>query len=344
MAGFATFVFRRGINALVTILLMVLIIFLLINIVAPTPIAKAKLYAPNPRAPIQVLQEIAATHGFYDPPWVQFYDYIKNIFTGNFGTDIITGNPEMYQIEVYLPISLQIVIIGNVVGVLIGLFTGTISASNRNTKTDYAIKGIYLVTWSAPTFIVGALLQLIVAYDLGLLPSNSIVDSSLLASAPQALTGFPLVDSAIAGNWVYFVSVVRHMVLPVIAISLVGFGIITRLTRASMVDALDKDYVKLAYMKGRTKRQVVYGTALRNALIPIITIVAITIGFSFGGAVIIEDIFNYHGVGFFTVQAVYGLDYVAILALTIVLGIAVIASNFVADILYGVVDPRVRIE
>jgi peptide/nickel transport system permease protein len=340
-SGFAAFVVRRAINACVTIVLMILIIFVIVHVVAPTPIAMAKLYAPNPRASLDVLKEIARNQGFYDPLPVQFYNYVKNVFTGNFGTDLIYGNPELFEIQQYLPISLQIVLIGNVLGVLIGLFTGTISASNRNTKIDYGIKGLYLVTWSAPTFIVGALLQLVVAYQLGLLPSNGVVDNTL--TAPPAVTGFPLIDAALAGNWPYFDSVVRHLVLPSIAIAVVGFGVITRLTRASMIDALDKEYVKLSFMKGLTKRKVVYGTAFRNALIPVITIVALTFGFSFGGAVVVEDIFNYHGIGYFTVQAVYGLDYVALLALTVVLGVAVIVANFIADILYGVADPRVRL-
>lgn len=336
-----TFLVRRAINAVATLILMILIIFILVHIIAPTPIALAKLYAPNPKASTAILEQIAKAHGFYNPLPVQFVDYLRQIFTGNLGTDIMTGNPEIDEIRMFLPISLEIVILGNILGVMIGLFTGTISASNRKTATDYGIKALYLVTWSAPTFIVGALLQLIIAYYLGLLPSTGIANLSL--TAPAVVTGFPLIDSALAGNWPYFVSVVRHMVLPVTAIALVGFGVITRLTRASMIDALDKDYVKLSYMKGLSKRKVVYGTAFRNALIPVITIIALTFGFSFGGAVVVEDIFSYKGIGYFTVQAALSLDYPAILALTIILGFAIILANLIADILYGVVDPRVRL-
>lgn len=340
-AGLATFLIRRVINAIVTIILMILIIFVLVHVVAPNPIAMAKLYSPNPRASTSVLKEIARNQGFYNPLPVQFWNYMKNVFTGNFGTDLMTGNPEIMMIGEYLPISLQIVLIGNVLGVLIGIFTGTISASNRNSKTDYGIKGVYLITWAAPTFIVAALLQLVVAYWLGLLPSTGVVNSIL--TAPKTVTGFPLIDSMLAGDWTYFASVVQHMVLPCLAIAIVGFGLITRLTRASMIDALDKDYVKLSYMKGQSKRKVVYGTAFRNALIPVITIVALTFGLSLAGAVVVEDIYSYHGIGFFTVQAVYSFDYVALLALTVVFGIAIIVANLIADLLYAVADPRVRL-
>jgi peptide/nickel transport system permease protein len=232
-------------------------------------------------------------------------------------------------------------VLGNVVGVLLGIFTGAIAASNRNTATDYGIKAVYLGTWAAPPFLVAILLQLVLAYYLGLLPTGGVANPVL--AFPPAVTGLPLVDSLLAQNWTFLYSYLQHLILPALSIAVISFGGITRITRATMVDALDKDYVKLAYMKGLTKRKVVYGTAFRNAVIPIITLLALTFAFSVGGAVIIEDIFAYHGIGFFTVQAIYALDYPAVLATTIIIGVAVIVSNFIADVLYGAMDPRVRL-
>jgi peptide/nickel transport system permease protein len=335
------FIARRAVNAVVTLILMIAVIFVIIHAVAPTPLDLAKLYAPNPKVPVAELKVIAEQMGFYQPLYVQFLDYIKNVFTGNFGTDLTYQNSELTDIAKFLPISLQFVLRGNVAGVLLGMYTGAIAAGNRNGKSDYTIKGVYLVTWSAPVFLTGAILQLVVAYYLGLLPATGVVNGNL--GAPHVLTGFPLIDSAIAGDWQYFWSVAQHLVLPASAIAITSFGVVTRLTRASMIDALDKDYVKMAYMKGLTKRKVVYGTAFRNALIPVITIVALAFGLSLGGAVVLEDVFRYEGIGFFAIQAIDSLDYVAILATTIVLGIGVITANLVADILYGVADPRVRL-
>jgi peptide/nickel transport system permease protein len=134
------------------------------------------------------------------------------------------------------------------------------------------------------------------------------------------------------------------MVLPVLALAITTFGITTRIMRSSMIEALDKDYARLAYMKGFSKTQVVYRTAFRNAIGPIITLSALFFGTATAGAVIVEDVFQYHGMGFFTVQAIFSLDNVAILALTVIIGISVIIANLVADILYGVADPRVRLE
>ncbi|MCL4518639.1 MAG: ABC transporter permease [Thaumarchaeota archaeon] len=341
MAGFVTFLIRRSVNALITILLMIFMIFVLIHVVAPTPIAQARLVTPNPRASKAVLEVIARNHGFYDPIYVQFWHYVTQIFSGNLGTDLIYGVPVIDQIRIFLPVSYEMVLAGAILAVIIGLYTGAVSAANRGAATDMGVKGLYLATWSAPTFLMAVLVQLVFAYWLHLLPSNGIANP--LLAAPKAITGFPFVDGLLAGNWAYAWSVIQHMILPSLSLGLLSFGVVTRLTRASMVDALDKDYVRLAYMKGLSKRNVVYGTAFRNAMIPIITLIALIFGTSVAGAVIIEDLFNYRGIGYFAVSAVYNLDYVAILAITIIVGISVIAANFIADVLYGVIDPRVRL-
>jgi peptide/nickel transport system permease protein len=233
------------------------------------------------------------------------------------------------------------VVIGQIIGVLIGLYTGAIAAANRNRAPDYGMKALYLTTWSAPVFLVGFVMQLVVSYWLNLLPATGVVDPTL--PPPSTITGAPLVDALIGHDWLYFWNALQHLLLPAFTIALIGFGLVTRLERASMIDALDSDYVKLAYMKGLGKQRVVWGTAFRNALIPIITLVALLFAFSVGGAVIVEDVFGYHGMGFFTVQAIYNDDYTAILAFTLISGIAVVIANFIADVLYAVADPRVRL-
>lgn len=327
-------------NALVTIIIMIALIFMIIHLVAPSPTDMARLYVGS-HFNLQQLVQIAHRLGFDQPLYVQFYNYVVGFFQGNFGTDTIYGIPEILVIQEYFPVTIDMVLIGTFLGVGLGIFTGAIAASNRNTAPDYGIKALYLGTWAAPPFLVGVVLQLILAYDLGLLPTTGVADPILLH--PAVVTGLPLVDSILAQNWVYLYSYIQHLILPALTIGLISFGSITRLTRATMVDALDKDYVKLAYMKGLPRRKVIWGTAFRNAIIPIITLLAITFAFSVGGAVVVEDVFAYHGIGFFAVTAAYDLDYPAILAITIIVGASVIVANFIADILYGVMDPRVRL-
>jgi len=360
------FVVRRIINAFITLFFLILLIFVLVHVIAPSPLALARIYAGSPHATLPELQNIIKQYNLAAPVPVQFLDYVVNIFHGQFGLDTFYKVPESNLIAEYLPITMELVIAGLIAAVVIGLFTGSIAASNRNTPVDYSVKGFYLITWSAPVFLVSFIIQLFLAYELKLLPANGMVDPVLVAPPPvtgepylsvlpqplqgglsafiSGITSFPLITSLIDGDFNYFVSLIHHIVLPAITIAVISFGVITRLTRASMIDALDKDYVRLAYMKGLSKTQVVYRTAFKNAVIPIITLIALIFGLSTGGAVVVEDIFQYHGMGYFTVQAIFNLDYIAILAITIVVGISVIAANFIADILYGVVDPRIRLE
>jgi peptide/nickel transport system permease protein len=342
-SNFIFFIIRRTINAVITLLLLIFIIFVLIHSILRTPLAFARIYEPNPHATLEQLQTVIYRYHLNAPIYVQFFNYVVGVFHGSFGIDTFYQIPELSVIHEYLPITLELVIIGQIIGVVIGLFTGAIAAGNRNKGADYVVKALYLGTWAAPPFLVGFVLQLFFAYDLKLLPHGGEVDPTLLPG-PKAVTGFPLIDSLLAGNYVFFWSVVQHLILPALTIAIIGFGVVTRLSRASMIDAMDRDYVKLAYMKGLTKRKVIYGTALRNAIIPIVTLVALIFGLSAGGAVIVEDIFSYHGMGWWTVQAITNLDYVAILGFTIVIGVFVIVANFIADILYAVADPRVRLE
>jgi peptide/nickel transport system permease protein len=318
------------------------LIFSLEHIIAPSPLALAKIFAGNPKAPLSELQSIIKQYNFAAPLPVQFFDYLNNLFHGNLGLDSIYKIPESVLIAKYMPITLELVLVGLVVAILLGIFTGSIAASRQGGIVDQTIKAVYLVTWASPPFVVAFILQLAVAYNLGLLPASGLVDPTL--AAPPVITGFPLIDALAAGNLVYFWSVVQHLVLPALALAITTFGVATRIMRSSMIDALDKDYIKLAYMKGFSKRQVVYNTAFKNAIGPIITLSALFFGTATGGAVIVEDIFAYHGIGFFTVQAIFNLDNVAILAVTIIIGISVIIANLIADILYGVADPRIRLE
>ena len=341
VSRFLLFVARRAVNAVVTLILMMALIFALIHIVAPTPDDLARLYISNPHLSQAQLAEVAHRLGLDQPIWVQFYNYVVNFFHGNLGTDTIYGIPEIVVIERFFPVTIEMVVIGSLIGVLIGIFTGAIAASNRNTPTDYGIKATYLVTWAAPPFLAAIALQLVLAYYLNLLPPGNVANISMIP--PNVVTGLPMVDAILAQDWPYLTSYLQHLVLPAVTIGLISFGSITRITRASMVDALDKDYVKLAYMKGLTKRRVVYGTAFRNAVIPIVTLVALTFAFAIGGAIVVEYVFSYHGIGWFTVQAIYSLDYPAILAITVIVGLSVIVANFIADVLYGIMDPRVRL-
>lgn len=338
--NFVFFLIRRAVNAIITLVFLIVLTFVLIHVIAPNPLALARLYT-GPHATYSELEQVAKEYGLTKPLYEQIIDYIINVLHGNFGIDPVYKVPVIQLIGEYLPITLELVIPAIILSVVIGLFTGAVAASNRNNIIDYLVRGVYLVTWASPPFFIATILQLIVAYDLRLLPPTGMVNPTL--TPPKEVTPFPLLNALIAGDWPYFINMIHHMVLPVTALALVSFGIVTRIARASMLDYMESDFARLSLMKGLSRRRVIYTVVLRNASIPLVTLIALLFGYSVAGAVIIEDIFQYHGMGYFITVSIENLDYTAILGTTLVVGISIIISNLVADILYGILDPRVRL-
>ncbi len=301
----------------------------------------AKVYIGGTHFTQAEISSVIAQYGLNKPIYVQFLSYLINVLHGNFGIDSLYHVPVMNLLVKFIPITLEFVIIAIILQVLLGLFTGSIAAQWRNRVPDWVVKALYLITWAMPVFLLATLLLFVFAYYAKVLPPYNIANPLLIP--PKSITGFPLIDAAIEGDWTYFDSVLKHIVLPVLAIAFAGFGITTRIMRASTVDVLDRDYVKLSYMKGFSRWKVFRTTVFRNSIIPIITLTALQFGFAIAGAVVIEEIFIYKGMGFYLYQSTVSLDYVAILSTTLIIGISVIIANFIADILYAVADPRVRL-
>lgn len=345
MAGrdFAIFVIRRFINAVVTLLILLLFMFILVHIIYPTPLALARLYA-GPHPTMAQLQTIVKQYNLDAPLYVQFINYLKDVFTGDLGYDPIYKEPEAYIIMSYLPITLTFMIPATILTVLVGTVLGAVAAANRNKWIDYFIRGFYLFTWSSPPYFIALLVLLIFAYWLGPythLPTSGYVDP--LLPAPKPITGWPLIDGILEHNWPYVYSYLTHMILPILSVFLYSFGIYTRMARNVALDVLESDFVRLAYMKGLSRRAVIYGVGLRNALIPLVTLMVLTFALAWTGAYVTEEVFDYHGIGYVTTVAITSVDPLMVYDMTLFVGISVIIANFIADILYGLLDPRVRI-
>ena len=336
------YIVRRAIYAVVTLIFIIVIVYFLIHLIAPTPAAMAGIYAGSGHHTHAEINAIIKEYHLNAPLYSQVLLYMGNVFRGNLGYDPVYHVPEITLIGTFLPRTLELVIPAIIISTLLGLYTGSFGASHRRKIQDQAVKGVYLVTWASPPFFIAIVLQLFLAYDLGLLPSTGMASPTLIP--PPDVAAFPLLNALIAGDLPYFISLIQHMVLPVLAIALLSFGVITRITRSSMLDAMESDYFKLELMKGISRKSAVYGAALRNASIPIITLLALTFGYAVAGAVVVEDIFDYHGMGWFIVHSISSLDYIAILSTTVIIAISIIIANLAADILYGVIDPRVRVK
>jgi peptide/nickel transport system permease protein len=335
--GLVGFVIRRAVYSVLLVIGAVVLVFLLTRVAVPNP---ASLWA-GPRAPPSVIQAVVREYHLDQPVYIQLLYYLEDILTFNFGISPFFKQPVASLVALYFPRTLELSFFAMVLTVIIGVVSGAYGAAHQDRKGDYAVRGIYLVSWSMPPFLVALILQFFFAYQWGLLPSSLLADPTMVP--PRVVTGFPLIDSLIAGDFPFFYSALAHLVLPAIALALISFGLITRITRSSMLDSLMSEFVRTATMKGVGTRRAVYVHALKNSLLPVITVIALTFAYVIAGAVVVEEIFGYEGMGYLITQSVYNYDYPTLIGSTIVIVIAVVAINFAADVLYAVVDPRIRL-
>jgi peptide/nickel transport system permease protein len=335
--GLAGFAIRRAVYSVLLVIGAAVLVFLLTHVAAPNP---AALWA-GPRAPPSVIQAVVVEYHLNQPLYVQLLYYLEGIFTFNFGISPFFKQPVSSLISLYFPRTLELTFFAMALTVVIGVVSGAFGAAHQDRKGDYTVRGIYLVSWSMPPFLVALLLQFFFAYQWSLLPSSLLADPTM--TPPKVITGFPLVDSLIAGDFPFFYSTLAHLLLPAVALALISFGLITRITRSAMLQSLQSDYVRTATMKGVGTRRAVYVHALKNSLLPVITVVALTFAYVIAGAVVVEEIFGYEGMGYLITEAIYNYDYPTLIGSTIVIVVAVVIINFAADVLYAVIDPRIRL-
>jgi peptide/nickel transport system permease protein len=335
--GFVEYVIRRAIYSVLLAVAAVILVFVLTHLVAPDP---AAIWA-GPRATPSVVQAVVAEYHLNQPAYLQLLYYLEDVFTLNLGVSPFFKQPVASLIAEYFPRTLELVFFAMIITILLGVFTGAFGAAHQDKKGDYTARGIYLVSWSMPPFLVALLLQYFLAYQWGVLPPNQLANQVL--TIPRVVTGVPLVDALIDGDYAFFYSSLIHLILPAVALALISFGLVTRITRSAMLESLRTDYVRTAVMKGIGTRKAVYVHALKNSLLPVITVIALTFSYVIAGAIVIEQVFSYEGMGYLITQSVYNFDYPTLIGSTIVIVFAVVIINFVADVLYAVVDPRVRL-
>lgn len=352
--GLATYIARRVLFSFFVIIGELLIIFYLTNIAAPNP---AVIWA-GPESTAAQVALVAQTYHLYSPWYVQFYYYLVNVFTGNWGTSPLYQQPVMSLIEEYLPVTLELTTITFVIKIGLETMLGVASAMRPNGVVDNAIKVSYTVIRSAPPFLVALALLLAFSYGTHIFPSSQPLDPLLGASMPKfqffnpfagKVTGFwlidnmPILNALLVGDWAAFYSAVAHAVLPVAALVLFGFGGIVRLVKVSMLEVLDQDYVRTARSKGLRERAVILKHALRNSLLPAFTLMGVVLAGLVVGSFVVETVFSYYGLGYYAAQSLIDFDTPSLIGTLILVTIVIILSNLVVDIGYGFLDPRTRV-
>jgi peptide/nickel transport system permease protein len=335
--GFVYFAVKRAVSSVLIVVGAVVLTFLLTHVVAPNP---ANIWA-GPHASKAVVQAIVYEYHLNQPLPVQLYYYLVDAFTFNFGVSPFFKEPVSSLIATYFPRTLELVFVAMVLTVIIGVYTGAFAAAHQDRAGDYTVRALYLISWSMPPYLVALLLQFALAYHLKLLPPNQLANPAL--SVPKPITGFPTVDALLEGNYAFFYSSLRHLVLPAFTLAFISFGIITRIMRSSMLEAMRADYVRTAIMKGAGRRRALYVHAFKNSLIPVVTVIALTFSYLVAGSVVVEEVFSYEGMGYLITQSLFNYDYPTLVGATIVVTLSVVIINFAADLVYAAIDPRVRL-
>jgi len=330
------YILRRLGYTLLTLWGLTLITFVLTRVVPGDP---ARI-AAGPQARQEQVEKVREMYGLNKPVWVQYGIYMADLLRGDFGKSLWSKHPVIEDLKAYFHPTMELGLFAGILFFCLGVPLGTLSAVYRNRLLDHLARLFALVGVSFPVFIFGLVLQLVFYKILGWFPAGGRLDPFI--SPPQHLTGFYILDSLITGNWEALLSSLHHIFLPAVTLAYGSLAVVSRMTRASLLEVLGQDYIRTARAKGLTERHVILKHALRNAMVPILTITGLQIGSLLGGVLLVEIIFSWPGLGTYAYTAVTVLDVNAIMAITLVTGLLYTGVNIIVDLLYTVVDPRIR--
>lgn len=326
MGGLRDYTIRRILSSLPTLLGISILTFSLIHLAPGGPL-KFSLALRGDISPEYML-EMERRLGLDKPIWEQYLLWLKNIVTGNLGTSYIKEVPIIDLLKLYSWNTMKLMFSAQILAVLIAVPLGIISAVKQDSIIDNASRFASLFGVSMPSFWTGLMMIFFFSVRLDLLPVFG------------ARTIGAVYNSPLEVMWDQF----KHMVLPVMVMGLSSAALITRLVRSSMLEVLNQDYIVTARAKGLKENVVIYKHALRNALLPVVTVVGMSMGFLLAGATVTETVFAWPGMGRFVVQSTFNRDYPAIMAVTMIVALMVVLSNLVTDLTYGYLDPRIRYE
>ena len=277
--------------------------------------------------------------GLDQPLWKQFVDYQGQLLHGDLGRSVVTQESVWVEFKTFFPATLELGVCALAFAILVGLPLGVMAAVRRGSALDYGLIGISVIGASMPIFWWGLMAVLVFSVALGWTPVSGRIDDLYYV---EPWTGFLLIDSWFSDDPGAFRSALRHLILPAIVLGTVPLATIARMTRSAMLEVLGEDYVRTARAKGLAPGRVVVVHALRNALIPVVTVLGLQVGALLGGAILTETVFAWPGVGHWLVESVQRRDYNVLQGGTLLIAVLVMLVNLGVDVLYGVLNPRLR--
>lgn len=318
--------------------ILIVIVFLILRVIPGDP-AQAMLGGRNVSA--DYIQQVREEMGLDDPLHIQFFDYVWGLVRGDFGTSFRTDKPVLHELMVRVPATLELAFYGMGIAVLLGVSTGSWAAVRSDTFIDHGIRLFHIGAFAVPLFWMGLMFQIIFAVYLDWLPVGNRLQALSMATF-QSTTGFYTLDALIKGDFGLLLEAWRHLILPALTLGIIQAGLLGRMTRANMLEILDKDYVKTARSKGLKERIVIYKHALRNAMIPILTVFGLQFAILIGGAVLTETIYSWPGVARFLITSVNARDFPSIQGAIVMIAVFITTVNLIVDVIYAQLDPRVK--
>ena len=333
------YIIRRILFIIPLLLGITVVAFIIANAVPADPI-NANL-PQNALGNEEMVQAFRQKWGLDKPPVEQYFTYLGNLLQGDLGTSIKTRNPVVEDIQQFLPATIELATFSIFIGLSLGIGTGIISAVWKNTWVDYLSRTFVVIGVSFPVFVLALIGLTVFHVQLGLVAGPGRLD--FIVRDPPHVTGLFTLDAAIAGEWDKFNNAVAHLILPGLILGSYVAGIISRITRSSLLEVMGMDYIRTARSKGVRERWVIIRHGLANAMIPVVTIIGISYGNLLVGSVLIESIFAWPGIGRYAFRASTSQDFPAIMGVSILIAFIYVVVNFIVDILYYFLDPRIRV-
>lgn len=297
------------------------------------------LVALGDKATDEMIANFRVKNGLDRPVVVQYFSYVGRLLQGDLGTSLRTGRPIIDDLRDFFPGTLELSITALLIAALIGIPAGILAALNQNKPPDFIIRFLALLGGATPIYWLAILLLEFLHNKLRILPGPGRLDAYLIA--PTRVTGFVGIDALLARDWQVFGDSLAHLILPAFVLGAFSSALLARMTRASMLETLSQDFIRTARSKGVSQAQVVVKHALRNAFLPVLTVLGGVLGGLLSGAVLTETIFSWPGVGRYTTDAAISLDFPAVMGVTLLAGMAYSIINLVTDLLYALFDPRI---
>lgn len=333
------YVVRRLALTIMVLFILLLMTFSLSHLISSNPIVAWLGRSASLHPELAALY--AEKYHLNDPFYVQFGYYVWGVLNGNLGFSVVRGQLVSAAISQTLPNTLQIVFFAMLISLGLGIPLGVLSARHSTRFVDNSVRAFYLAGIASPAFFTAIVLMLVFSFFLHLLPTGGLISPGIIK--PRAVTNFPLLDAFLAGNITAASDEILHLLMPGMALALGVFGFLVRVLRNSILEVMQTNYVRTARAKGLTENDVFVKHALKNSMMPAVTLIGLMVTWLVTSSLFVESVFSYPGMGQLVVQALSALDYPVILGATIIFALLIFAANFCADVVYAVINPEIRL-